>query len=408
MTHRNSPLALGLRLRLVLTLTAIALFPLAGVSYIVVHDEVDSVTRSIEFELHDAAVTAQVQFTDLLNKRELSAVAAASSPRLQKAIQQHSAATLRKFALRRGLLLELDGHRYGTPLPHAVTTRVRLTLHGRAVGSLVAQLPLDAATLRQLAAPVRAGVRLAFTRPGGADGAGSGHGETLRLAKNAAILAYLPRGVEAARTGAAYRRIEEAGILAALAMMLLTFVLARPLLRSLRWTEKQAGEARIDALTGIANRRALVDVLTAEISRARRFGHATSVVILDLDHFKETNDVHGHAAGDRLLQAVGRLLTGIVRQGDTVARLGGEEFVAVLPETDLEGARRLAERLRVAIEHCRVEEMRMTASFGVAALLDDDTSDSLLAAADAALYRAKENGRNRTECAVRKQSRAVA
>ncbi len=408
MPHRNSPLALGLRLRLVLTLTAIAIFPLAGVSYVVVHDELDSVTRGIDFALHDAAVTAQARFAGLVNKRELSAVAAAASPRLQTAIRQHSKPALRKFALRRRLLLEVDGHRYGKPIARAVTARVRLTLHGRAVGSVVAQLPLDAATLRQLAAPVAAGVRLRFKSLGGAGGAGSGRGVTLPLTKNAAILAYLPPSVEAARTGAAYRRVEEAGLLAVLAMMLLTFVLARPLLRTLRWTEERAGEARIDALTGIANRRALVDVLAAETYRARRFGHALSVVILDLDRFKQTNDVHGHAAGDRLLRAVGRLLASVVRESDTVARLGGEEFVAVLPETDLEGARRLAERLRLAIEECTVGEMRITASFGVAALLADDTSDSLLAAADAVLYRAKEKGRNRTECAVRKQSRAVA
>jgi diguanylate cyclase (GGDEF)-like protein len=390
-----------------LALTAIAIFPLAGVSYVVVRDEVGSVTQGIEFELRDAAVAAQARFAGLLNRRELNAVAAASSPRLQTAVRRHSARVLEKFARRRGLVLEVDGRRYGTPIADAVTARVRLTLRGRAVGSVVTQVPLDARTLQQVAAPVAAGIRLAFAGPHPASGAGSARSVTLPLAAGAGIRAYLPRRVEAARTGAAYRRVEEAGLLAVLALMVLAFVLARPLLRALRWTEERAGEARVDVLTGIANRRALVEVLGAETSRARRFGHALSVVILDLDHFKQTNDVHGHAAGDKLLRMVGRLLAGAARKGDTVARLGGEEFVAVLPETDLEGARRLAERLRLAIEQSAVGEMRTTASLGVAAMLPNDTADTLLAAADGALYRAKTNGRNRTESAVRKDSRAA-
>jgi diguanylate cyclase (GGDEF)-like protein len=392
----------------VLALTAIAIFPLAGVSYVVVRDEVGNVTQGIEFELHDAAVTAQAQFAELLNKRELNAVAAASSPRLQRAIRRRSTNVLEKFAQRRQLVLQIGGRRYGTPIDHAVTARVRLTLRGRAVGSVVAQLPLDAATLQRMSAPIAAGVRLAFAAPHATVAPGGARSVTQPLAQSASIRAYLPRHVEAARTAAAYRRVEAAGLLAVLALMLLAFVLARPLLRALRWTEERAGEARVDVLTGVANRRALVEVLAAETSRAERFGHALSVVILDLDHFKQTNDLYGHAAGDELLRMVGGLLAEIARKGDTVARLGGEEFVAVLPETDLDGARRLAERLRLAIENSAVGEMRTTASFGVAAMLPDDTADTLLDAADGALYQAKRNGRNRTESAVRKQSRAVA
>jgi diguanylate cyclase (GGDEF)-like protein len=124
-------------------------------------------------------------------------------------------------------------------------------------------------------------------------------------------------------------------------------------------------------------------------------------VLLDLDRFKEINDSFGHGAGDVMLREVSRLLTSLARQGDTVARWGGEEFVVVLPETDLAGAQRFAERLRRTIEAHAVGEMRTSASCGVATRLPEDTVEDLIGAADQALYQAKSNGRNRTEVAVR-------
>jgi diguanylate cyclase (GGDEF)-like protein len=224
---------------------------------------------------------------------------------------------------------------------------------------------------------------------------------TLPLAKRAGVRAYVPGSVESHRKNAAYIRVAEAGLLALLALMLLTLVLTRPLLRAFRWTEEQASEARIDALTGLANRRAVEEILAAEISRAQRFAHELAVVLLDLDRFKEINDSFGHAAGDVMLRAVSRLLTSLARQGDTVSRWGGEEFVVVLPETDLAGAQRFAERLRRTIEAHAVGDMHTSASCGVAPMLPDDTVDELIGAADEALYQAKSNGRNRTESAVR-------
>jgi diguanylate cyclase (GGDEF)-like protein len=224
---------------------------------------------------------------------------------------------------------------------------------------------------------------------------------TLPLANQVGIRAYLPASIESHRKNAAYRRVIEAGLLALAALMLFALILTRPLLRAFHWTEKQASEARIDALTGLANRRALEEILAAEISRAQRFAHELAVVLLDLDRFKEINDSFGHAAGDEMLRAVSRLLSSLARQGDTVARWGGEEFVVVLPETDLEGARRFAERLRRTIEANSVDDMSTTASCGVAAMLSDDSVEALLGAADQALYQAKSNGRNRTESAVR-------
>ena len=382
-----------------LTLTAIAIFPIACVSYVIVRDEVRNVTRTIDFEVHDAALSAQARFARLLDRRQLQAVTAAASPQLQSAIARRDTAALERFARSHELLLEVDGHTYGRRLPNAVTAQVQLVRHGSGIGSVVAQLPVDASTQRVVSAGASDGVRVVFVPRNGTLPAG--RGETRPVASRVAVHAYLPTAIESHRKHAAYRRVAEAGLLALLALMLLTFVLTRPLLRAFRWTEEQASEARIDALTGLANRRALEEILAAEISRAQRFGHELAVVVLDLDRFKEINDSFGHGAGDVMLREVSRLLTSLARQGDTVARWGGEEFVVVLPETDPPGAIRFAERLRRTIESHTVGEMQTSTSCGVARMLPEDTVEALLAAADEALYRAKSNGRNRTENAVR-------
>ena len=400
MPRQASAVGLGLRLRLTLTLAAVALFPIAAVSYVIVRDEVGNVTHSIDFEVREAAVAAQARFARLLNLRELHAVAAASSPRLQAAIGNHATRSLNRFARHNGVVLEIDGREYGRRLDHAATARVQLVSGGRTIGSVVAQLPADTVTLRHVSEPAVHGVRLAFVGAGGAPPP-QARGATVPVGNGVGIRAYLPSSIESHRKNAAYVRVVEAGLLALAALMLLTLVLARPLLRTFRWTEEQASEARVDSLTGLANRRALEEILAAEISRAQRFAHQLAIVLLDLDRFKEINDSFGHAAGDVMLRAVSRLLTSLARQGDTVARWGGEEFVVVLPETELGGARRFAERLRRTIEAHAVGEMQTSASCGVATMLPEDTVEDLLGAADQALYQAKTNGRNRTESAVR-------
>jgi diguanylate cyclase (GGDEF)-like protein len=389
-----------------LTLTAIAIFPIACVSYVIVRDEVRNVTRNIDFEVHDAAQSAQAGFTRMLDRRQVRAVAVASSPRLQAAIRDHDTKTLERIARRGELLLQVDGRTYGRRLSDAATTRVQLVRQGAGIGWVVAQLPFDRATMRRLSAGAAEGVRLVYVHPGGSQPAG--RGSTARLTRQVDVRAYLPSAIEAHRKNAAYLRVAGAGLLALVALMLLTLVLTRPLLRAFRWTEEQASEARIDALTGLANRRALEEILAAEISRAHRFAHQLAVVLLDLDRFKEINDSFGHAAGDVMLRAVSRLLTSLARQGDTVARWGGEEFVVVLPETDLAGAQRFAERLRRTIEAHAVGDMKTSASCGVATMLPEDNVEELLGAADQALYQAKSNGRNRTESAVRESRPAVA
>lgn len=160
--------------------------------------------------------------------------------------------------------------------------------------------------------------------------------------------------------------------------------------------------ATTDTLTGIANRRHLLEVGTREFSRAKRYEHPLSVLMLDIDRFKAINDRWGHATGDRVIQELARLLQTVVRDLDVAGRLGGEEFVVILPETDLPGAQAIAERLRSAVEQSEQvktgsgKPLRFTASIGVAALdVADNSLEATLERADAALYQAKTSGRNR-------------
>ncbi len=174
-------------------------------------------------------------------------------------------------------------------------------------------------------------------------------------------------------------------------------------LENARQYEEQYHQAITDALTGLANRRHLQNALSREVPRALRFGRPLSLLILDLDDFKRYNDTFGHPAGDKVLQAVARILLQATRKMDLVARYGGEEFVVLLPETSTEPARQVAERIRqqVAKLHTMAAyEVRtpLTISIGVATLPDHaQTQTDLLLAADVALYQAKQKGKNRVE-----------
>ena len=155
-----------------------------------------------------------------------------------------------------------------------------------------------------------------------------------------------------------------------------------------------------DALTGCFNRRHLDARLSEETLRCHRSGYPLAVLMADIDHFKNVNDSLGHAAGDSVLRGVADVFKDAMRRRlDWVARFGGEEFVIVLPDTDIGRAVAIAERLRQAIEATRLShsghEIRVTASFGVAECLETDDAASLLARADSMLYRAKQAGRNR-------------
>lgn len=162
--------------------------------------------------------------------------------------------------------------------------------------------------------------------------------------------------------------------------------------------------ASTDALTGLNNRHAFISRAEALLKSAERFAHPCAALMLDIDHFKSINDRHGHQLGDRALQAVAEALKFTVREVDVLGRMGGEEFVVLLPQTDSREAWLVAERLRETVESLRVAledngELGMTLSLGIALRLPGEHLDSLIGRADKALYRAKAGGRNRTEVA---------
>jgi diguanylate cyclase (GGDEF)-like protein len=159
-----------------------------------------------------------------------------------------------------------------------------------------------------------------------------------------------------------------------------------------------------DALTRLANRRRLEADLALECDRSLRYARPLALIMLDLDHFKRLNDTYGHAKGDEVLQGVAETITNTLRSTDTAYRFGGEELVILARESDVPGAMELADRVRGAIErrYAGAGEGNLTASFGVAGIPENAVSaKALIAAADQALYTAKEQGRNRVVAAPR-------
>ena len=153
-----------------------------------------------------------------------------------------------------------------------------------------------------------------------------------------------------------------------------------------------------DKLTGLYNRRKLDELLDEELIRARRYKVDVSIIMLDIDHFKRVNDSYGHAVGDEVLIAMAQLLREYTRDADALGRLGGEEFVVVCRHSDAAACLRAAMKLREAIAaHHFPGVGQVTSSCGIASCRPDDTAATLLARADAALYRAKDAGRNRVE-----------
>ncbi len=191
-----------------------------------------------------------------------------------------------------------------------------------------------------------------------------------------------------------------------LALALLGGLLAASMfvvLRSRRRLGDALQRAHSDALTGLPNRAALDEALVRMVGQAARRAARLAIVMMDIDHFKAINDRYGHPKGDEVLAAVGAMARSEVRTGDFVGRYGGEEFMLMLPDTDEEGALKVAEKLRRACGRLDVPDLEgpIAASFGVAA--GNGSRDELLllvGAADAALYSAKDHGRNRVEHAA--------
>lgn len=202
---------------------------------------------------------------------------------------------------------------------------------------------------------------------------------------------------------------------AATFVVLLLTTIGYVLMQKERALDLLHAQATHDSLTGLYNRRAVVDDMERMLSRARRSGLPVSVLMIDFDFFKHVNDTFGHHAGDTVLAAGARCIQGRLRLHDVIGRFGGEEFVCLLPDTVLDGARAVAEDVRVAVQrmHVRVqgEDIPVTISIGVHTEYPGEgaeVADSMLAEADQALYAAKQHGRNRVECSERSLREAAA
>ena len=186
----------------------------------------------------------------------------------------------------------------------------------------------------------------------------------------------------------------------ALAVLILNAIFMAAMIHNVVRNAQQA--ALSDHLTGLSNRHRLEDVMETEMNRSRRTGHSYSVMIVDIDHFKKVNDTFGHFNGDKVLKQVADILARTARSCDTVGRLGGEEFCVVLPETNLEGAIKAAERFREAVQQGNTKigekKLRVTCSIGVASFFNiHENWLEMLQRSDSALYQAKLKGRNRVE-----------
>lgn len=157
--------------------------------------------------------------------------------------------------------------------------------------------------------------------------------------------------------------------------------------------------AMVDSLTGVSNRRHFMELADRELQRSIRYDHPMCMLMLDIDHFKNVNDTYGHHVGDIVLQSISKVCRNTLRDNDLFGRLGGEEFAAVLVESDFSEAKHVAERLRELVESCRVDSegelIKCTVSIGIACAGSVDSLEMLMIEADRALYKAKEDGRNR-------------
>jgi diguanylate cyclase (GGDEF)-like protein len=345
----------------------------------------------------------------------------ARSPAVQRAVIKGDTATLKRLAATTpGVAFYLHSKlAAGQPSPQGLTRSVWLTVDGARVARIVSSIPLGRSLSRRLTrdAPHGRSDRLVLARRGhvlGGRGKLLTEGRTVRLggvrfrglpalvpdSGGVRLIALRPEAAIRANVAPYQERVRYAAIGSFSLLILVAFLFAGPILRVLGDFRRVASQATTDGLTGLANRRTLDEELALEWRRADRVGESLAFVLLDLDNFKGVNDTHGHPAGDAVLRAVGQILSAGVRQVDLAGRYGGEEFALVLPETDLVGALKLAERLRVALEAAAIElpdgkTLQATASFGVAVKDQLASPEELVAVADQALYEAKDAGKNR-------------
>ena len=410
-----------LTVRIGLTVLALALIPVALVGL--------SMTRSTEAAERgklDAQVglSLQAAVSDIegaLIAEETNVQNAARSTALIDAIRSDSRAEIAR-RLPPGTTVTIHGVTIGRRPPVALTRSVVVEIGHRPIAEIRSALPLTSSVLAHLGQPLPvAGTTFAVVDKSGAIVVGLDRGSTLPTRGDVTLGGTRYRTYSAELGVAPYRLqalVPERHLqqsvstqrkrlfliigLTVFVALALVFAVGGSMLTSLRELFRRAEHADTDELTSLPNRRAFKEALVREIQRAKRYGTPLSLALFDLDHFKQVNDTHGHAAGDRVLVAAARAVERNLRESDVFARVGGEEFVVLLPSTSEEGAVDFAERLRAALQAISPlaleVDAQISASFGVVEFdrgSDDSTGESLIAAADAALYNAKWLGRNR-------------
>ncbi len=179
-------------------------------------------------------------------------------------------------------------------------------------------------------------------------------------------------------------------------------LLKKELNEATRYTEELEEKLNRDQLTGAYNRRAYDQKIEEELARSKRYGRPLSLLLMDVDHFKSINDTYGHAIGDKCLREIIQRSLPLLRTNDMLARYGGEEFAVIMPETDIKGASKAADKIRAHIEKIifvyKSEKVQVTVSIGVSQVMESDAAPKdLFERADIAVYKAKKNGRNRIE-----------
>ena len=381
-------------------------------------------------ELASVARVAAARLTTMRANLRIHVSEFASSARLQKAVLQQNFSEVTEIAKTNHARILVRGHTIGT-VAHGtrLAASAFIANGGRRIAKVTIGVPLDDSVVDvlQVATPVPnhgalllvANGRVLAGGPKGAKATiddGEMKLQSVGFAARDArvgiagisVVAVEPLAAVNARADAFRRRLLLAAALTLALAAALAARLGRPVARVLGEVARLSRQAQTDGLTRLANRRTLDERLDEEVDRARRLGTSVAFVIADVDNFKSINDRYGHQVGDDVLRAVARALAEAVRELDLAGRFGGEEFAAVLPGTNLAGARRVAERIRSAVEALEVtsregEALRVTTSVGAACFPTHDTIESLVAAADAALYDAKRGGKNQVVTATAKK-----
>ena len=420
--RRNKPaVTKRAALQLLLGVLIVGAIPIVSTVRILQANAIHSEQARADAALRGELESGLRQLEQLGNGASRRADLLARSPVVQRAVITADVPTLRRLADRApGVTFYLRRRLAAGPRPRrGVEQSVWLTVNGTRVAKIVSSLPLGPGVARRLIREVPHGRddRLVFARAGlelGSRRSLSTEGETTTLggvryrsvpalvpdAKGVRLVALRPEQAIQATVAPYQQQVRYAAIGSFALLVFVAFLFAGPILHVLGDFRRVASQATTDGLTGLANRRTLDEELALEWRRAERTGDSLAFVLLDLDNFKSVNDTHGHPSGDAVLRRIGEVLGGGVRQVDLAGRYGGEEFALILPETDLQGAQMLAERLRATLESTPIElpngeTLTATASFGVAVKESVSSAEQLVAAADEALYAAKAAGKNR-------------